>query len=148
MVVATYDGTVVFDDTVDGTTCTVYGLKRGTFIWNVTGNGDDCIAGTSQDFVFVVVENNGVPVIKEAIADGNSIDLVYYTDEKDYRDGVFAYQIFFYSLNTRSWTSLKQDLQIVNGQAVIDLGVNASNGYLYIRPITAPESDFVELSVK
>ena len=61
---------------------------------------------------------------------------------------LFTYQVFFYSMKTNSWTSLKQDVEIVNGQAVIDIGVDTSNGYLYIRSVTTPESDFVELYVE
>ena len=148
LVVVTYNGGIVADETVEVTSCTVYGLKRGSFIWNVTANGDGSIAGTSQDFVFAVAENNGSPVIRSGKANGTSIELACYTDEKYYTDGVFTYQVFFYSMKTNSWTSLKQDVEIVNGQAVIDIGVDTSNGYLYIRPVTTPESDFVELYVE
>ena len=148
LVIATYGGNVVFDEAVEDTTCTVNGLKLGSFVWNVTAIGDECEAGTSQDFHFAVVEDNGIPVIKDANANGTTIELTYDTEEKDYRDGVFAYQMFFYSLTTNKWTSLTQNLQVANGKAVVNLGVNVSNGYLYICPITIPESNFIELYIK
>ena len=44
--------------------------------------------------------------------------------------------------------SLTQNIQVVDGQAIVNLGVDASNGYLYICPITTPESNFVELYIK
>ena len=67
-----------------------------------------------------------------------------------YKDGAFTFQIFFYSLNTNAWIPLpqEQELQVVDGQAVLDLGVNASSGYLYLRPVTKPESNFIELYVE
>ena len=45
-------------------------------------------------------------------------------------------------------TFLTQTPVVAGGQAVIDLGVKASNGYLYIRPLTTPESSFTELYIK
>ncbi len=118
-------------------------------MWNITANGDGCVAGTIwQDFRFTVVPDIPFPIIIEGMASGDAIVLAYDMDDTGYMEGIFPYQMFFYSLNTRTWTSLKQNVQVINGQGVVDLGVNVSNGYLYIRPITTPESDFIELYIK
>ena len=114
----------------------------------VAASGDGCEAGESSAMYFTVFEDNGVPVIKEAASDGKSIVVLYNTDEKDYKDGWFEFQIMFFSLTAASWTSFTKPLQIIDGQAVIDLGVVASNGYLYIRPVTTPESNFVEIFIE
>ncbi len=149
LVVTTYDGTVVFDETVSDVSCTVRGLNRGSFVWNVTAIGDDCIAGTTwQDFRFAVVHAVPVPIIVGAVADGTVIRLAYDMTEPGYTDGVFTYQALFYSLEANTLKPLMREIQVANGEAVIDLGVNASNGYLYIRPVTTPESDFTELYIK
>ena len=148
LVIATYGGNVVFDDEVDGITCTVADLQLGSFTWGVTAIGDYCEAGTSPYFHFAVIEDNGVPVIKDAQANGTAIEFTYDKEESGYREGVFTYQIFFYSLTTNTWTSITQNLSVANGKAVINLGVNTSNGYLYICPVTQPESNFVELYIK
>ena len=148
LVVAAYDGVIVFDETVEETAMTVRGLERGSYIWNVTAVGDGCIAGTSEDFRFAVAPAVSVPIIIGAFADGTVIRLVFDTAEAGYTDGVFTYQVVFYSLETQTMTSLEQTAAVANGKAVIDLGVAASNGYLYIRPVTTPESDFTELYVK
>jgi hypothetical protein len=149
LVVTAYDGTVVFDETVSDTFCTVRGLNRGSFIWNVTAIGDDCIAGTTwQDFRFAVVPAIPVPIIIGAVADGTAIRLAFDMSEPGYTDGVFTYQALFYSLDANSLKPLMREIMVANGKAVIDLGVEASNGYLYIRPVTTPESDFTELYIK
>ncbi len=148
LVVAAYDGTIVFDETVEETTVTVRGLERGSYIWNVTAIGDDCIAGTSEDFRFAVVPAVSVPIIIGATADGTAIRLAFDTAEPGYKDGEVTYQIVFYSLDNQTLTNLTQTAAVAGGKAVIDLGVAASNGYLYIRPVTTPESDFTELYIK
>ena len=148
LVIAAYDGTVICDETVEQTAVTVCKLERGSYIWNVTAIGDDCIAGTSEDFRFAVVPPVSVPIITGAFADGTTIRLVCDTTEAGYTDGVFTYQVVFYSLEMQTMTSLEQTAIVANGKAVIDLGVAASNGYLYIRPVTTPESDFTELYIK
>ena len=149
LVVAAYDGTVVFDETVEETAVTVRGLERGSYVWNVTAIGDDCIAGTTwQDFRFAVVPAVSVPIIIGATADGTAVKLAFDTAEPGYTDGEVAYQIIFYSLENQTLTNLSQTTAVANGKAVIDLGVAAANGYLYIRPVTTPESDFTELYVK
>ncbi len=149
LIVTTYDGIAVFDETLEETTCTVKGLERGSFIWNVTANGDGCIAGTIwQDFRFAVVPNTLVPIITGGTADGTAVRLAFDTMDANYKEGEIAYQVFFYSLENGMQKSLSQTLTVANGQAVIDLSVNASNGYLYIRPVTTPESDFTELYIK
>ncbi len=148
LVVATYDGAVVFDETLNETICAVSGLECGSFVWNVTAIGDACVAGTSDSFFFAVVPDSPAPIAIAAAADGTVVCLAFDTADAAYTDGVFAYQMAFFSLKTCSWISLTQDLQIANGRAIIDLGVDASNGYLYISPVTTPESDFIELFIK
>ena len=148
LVVAAYDGTIVFDGTVEETSITVRGLECGSYIWNVTAVGDDCIASTSEDFRFAVAPAVSVPIIVGAVADGTSIQLAFDTAEAGYADGVFTYQVVFYSLETQTLTNLEQTTAVANGKAVIDLGVATPNGYLCIRPVTTPESDFTELYVK
>ena len=49
LTVATYDGKIVYEETLEETSCTVNGLKRGSFVWSVTANGDDYIAGSTAD---------------------------------------------------------------------------------------------------
>ncbi len=148
LVVAAYDGTVVFDGMVEETAVTIRGLECGSYIWNITAIGDDCIAGTSEDFRFAVVPAVSVPIITGAFADGTTVKLVFDTAEAGYTDGVFTYQAVFYSLETQTMTNVEQTVAVANGKAVIALGVAASNGYLYIRPVTTPESYFTELYVK
>ena len=149
LIVATCDGAVVFDETVDGNVCAVGGLAAGSFVWNVTAIGDGCMAGTVwQDFAFSVVPDTPAPIIAGAVADGTAIRLAFDKTDAGYADGVFAYQIGFFSLKTSSWISQTQDIEITNGQAVIDLGVETANGYLYISPATTSESEFVELYIK
>ncbi len=148
LVVAAYDGTIVFDGTVEETSITVRGLECGSYIWNVTAVGDDCIASTSEDFRFAVAPAVSVPIIVGAVADGTSIQLAFDTAEAGYADGVFTYQVVFYSLETQTLTNLEQTTAVANGKAVIDLGVATSNGYLCIRLVTTPESNFTELYVK
>ena len=123
-------------------------MACGSFIWNVTAIGDDCIAGRSDNFFFAIVPDVPAPIIIGASADGTAIRMAFDTADAGYADGVFAYQMVFFSMKTYSWISLTENLQIANGQAVINLGVDASNGYLYISPVTTPESDFVELYIK
>ena len=139
------NGECVFETEVEEATVTVEGLEVGFYTWTVTAHGDDCVADERFKMHFSVIEDNGVPVIKDARAAGNTIVLAYDKAEEGYIAGSFNYQIKFYSLTTSSWTDMTQVLEVANGQAIIDLGVNASNGYLYIRPITTPESTFVEI---
>ena len=149
LVVTTYDGATVFDGTLEETTCTVYGLESGSFIWNVTANGEGCIAGTIwQDFRFAVMPNNQAPIIIGAVADGTTVKLAFDTADAGYKDGVVTYQVVFYSLDSQALTNFSQATTVANGQAVIDLGVDASNGYLYIRPVMIPEGSFTELYIK
>ena len=151
LIIKTYGGDDVFDGEVEENACTVDSLELDSYVWNVTALDEDggvLAAGTSQDFHFAVAEDNGVPLIKEAKTSGTAITLIYDTEEAGYREGIFAYQMFFYSLNARQWMSLTQNIQVVDGQAIVNLGVDASNGYLYICPITTPESNFVELYIK
>ena len=149
LIVAAYDGTIVCDETVEETFCTIHGLESGSYIWNVTAVGDDCIAGTTwQDFRFAVVPAIPVPIIVGAVADGTAIELVFDTAEPGYADGPVACQVVFYSLENHAMTNLSQTITISNGKAVVDVGVDAANGYLYIRPVTTPESDFAELYIK
>ena len=110
-------------------------------------DGNVMEAGTSGDFRFAVAEDNGFPVILGAAAGGKGVRLAYDTEEEGYADGEYAYQIFFYSLKTRAWTVLERTLRATDGQAFIDLGADAAGGYLYICPVTTPESNFVELHI-
>ena len=140
-----------FNILVENVSHTLEGLDADSYIWNVTAldeNGNVLDAGTSDDFHFSVVEDNGFPVIMGAAADGKIVQLSYDTAEEGYAQGEYAYQIFFFSLKTKTWTSLEKILQVTDGQAVIDLDAEASNGYLYICPVTTPESNFVELYVE
>ena len=148
LVVAAYDGAVVFDETVDETACTVRGLEQGSYIWNVTAVGGDCIAGTSGDFRFAVLPDSPAPIIVGAVADGTAVRLAFDTADAGYADGEITYQVFFYSMDNGMRTFLTQTPVVAGGQAVVDLGVKASNGYLYIRPLTTPESSFTELYIK
>ena len=149
LVVATCDGDVVFDETVEGTSCAVRGLERGYFVWNVTAVGDGCAAGTTwQDFRFAVVPAATAPIIVGAVADGTAVRLAFDTKDAGYTDGEVAYQIVFYSFETQTLTNLSQTVTVAGGTAVVDLGVEAANGYLVIRPVASPEYDFVELYIK
>ena len=149
LVVAAYDGTIIFDETIEENACTIRGLECGSYIWNVTAIGGDCIAGTTwQDFRFAVVPAVSVPIIVSATADGTIIKLAFDKAEPGYTDGEITYQVIFYSLGKQTLTNLTQTATVANGKAVIDLGVAASNGYLYIRPIMIPEGSFTELYIK
>ena len=148
LIVAAYDGTVVFDETLEETSCAVRGLEQGSFLWNVTAIGDGCIAGTSDDFRFAVVPAVSAPIIIGAVADGTTIRLAFDKAEPGYTDSEITYQVIFYSLETQTLTNLTQTVTVADGKAVIDLGVAASNGYLVIRPVTTPESNFTELYIK
>ncbi len=146
-----YDGTMLTDVVVDNTSYTIDGLKAGSYMWNVTaldGNGKVLPAGKCNELHFAVIESNGFPVITSAVAVDRSIRLTYDTTEEGYADGMYEYQIFFFSLKTRTWTTLIQRLSITAGQAVIELNTPAADGYLYISPVTIPESNFVELYIK
>ncbi len=147
--VSSYDGTKTFSTTTKNNTFTLEGLDEDSYVWNVTAlNEDETVhdAETSSDFHYGVISTP--LVIIDGLADGNSIRLAYDTMVEGYSDGAYAYQIFFFSLNTRTWTVLEKTLQVVDGQTVIDLGVNASNGYLYICPVTRPESKFIEMYIE
>ncbi len=149
LIVAAYDGTVVFDETLEETACAVRGLEQGSYVWNVTAVGDGCIAGTIwQDFRFAVVPAAPVPIIVGAVADGMAVHLAFDKTEPGYTDGEITYQVIFYSLENQTLTNLTPTVTVADGTAVIDLGVAAANGYLAIRPVTTPESDFTELYIK
>ena len=139
LVVATYDGEIVYDGLVDHAACTVRGLTAGSYAWNVTALGSE--AGASATFHFAVTDDGGLPFILEAKADGDAIVLTIGEDAK-----AIDCDVFFYSLESGVWTNLKQLLQPVDRKTSIDLGVKASNGYLYIRPQDA--ENFVVLYIK
>ena len=139
LVVATYDGEIAYDGLVDHAACTVRRLTAGSYAWNVTALG--CEVGASATFHFAVTDDDGLPSILEAKADGDAIALTVGEDAK-----AIDCDVFFYSLESGAWTNLKQLLRPVGRKASIDLGVKASNGYLYIRPQDA--ENFVELYIK
>ena len=88
------------------------------------------------------------PIIVGAVADGTAVRLAFDTKDAGYTDGEIAYQIVFYSFETQTLTNLSQTVTVAGGKAVVDLGVEAANGYLVIRPVASPESDFTELYIK
>ena len=140
LVVTGYDGRVVFDQTVMETTCEVSSLAVGSYLWHVVANGT-----TSMDLQFTMVEDNDVPVVKGAAADGKAIVLDYDTDEAGYSEGRQRYQVLLYLLDAKKWVTIETTAVIKDGKARLETPVETAASYAYIRPLVAgEETTFIE----
>jgi hypothetical protein len=161
LVVSDYSGDIKYSFETEDTHYSVTGLENGSYMWSVTANGENCLAGATKDsgylgnfngyFLFAVIEDNGAPIIKKAEANGTSIDLTFDRAESGYTEKAIEYQILFYSAShTRGWSSFTQRIAAKDGKASFEVGTEAANGYLYIRPKASdPNSNnFIEFYIR